>query len=341
MQEVQIPDSRMFVWPGVHVECGENIRVLAPDTLRVFLVTDKPCVPIARHVAMSLQQNRFDVSGGVAPATKVGAKAATLSQLQAKVDNIGKKGVTVVAVGGTSVMHLGMRLAGSSRALFLIPTTLRSQIDASVGGASCPTFAGRWKAPKAVFSDPTLLRDLPLREYVAGLAEAVKCAVVQDADLFEFLNASASKIRERDQNTLEELIFRAGTVKSAAIATQTPGPGARATLRYGHWVGGSLERVAGSAVLHGEALAVGMEAEAALAQKLGWADGELVQGQNKLLKAMGLPTRAKGLPSDRLALPLLANGTPKPDLPDSIGHTKGPAEATSQLIKAAVAAVTK
>jgi 3-dehydroquinate synthetase len=340
VQEVRIPDSRMFVWPGVHVECGENIRVLAPDTLRVFVVTDKPCIPIARHVGMSLVQNRFDVSGGVAPATKTSTKAATLSQLQSKVDAVGKKGVAVVAVGGTAVMHLGSKLAGS-RPLFLVPTTMRSQIDVSVGGACCPAFAGRWKAPLAVFSDPTLLRDLPLREYVAGLAEAVKCAIVQDADLYEFLNSAAVKIRNRDQNTLEELVFRAASVKSAAISTATPGPGARATLRYGHWVGGALERFAGSAILHGEALAVGMEAEAALAQKLGWADGNLLKNQNKLLKAMGLPTRAKGLPAEKLALPLLANGSPKPDLPDSVGHTRGTANPDAPLIKAAIAAITK
>jgi 3-dehydroquinate synthase len=340
VQEVRIPESRMFVWPGVHVECGENIRVLAPDTLRVYVVTDRPCIPIARHVGMSLQQNRFDVSGGVAAPTKGSAKAATVSQLQAKLDGLGAKGVTVVAVGGTAVMHLGMRLAGS-RPLFLIPTTMRSQLDASVGGACCPTFAGRWKPPKAVFSDPTLLRDLPLREYVAGLAEAVKCAIVQDSDLFDFLDSRAGKIRDREQNTLEELVFRGATVKSAAISTPTPGPGARATLRYGHWIGGSLERFAGAAILHGEALSVGMEAEAALAQKLGWGDGDLIKNQNRLLKAMGLPTRIKGVPSDKIALPLLTNGTPKPDLPDSVGHTRGPAEATSALIKAAIAAVTK
>jgi len=340
VQEVRIPDSRMFVWPGVHVECGENIRVLAPDTLRVFVVTERHCIPIARHVAMSLQMNRFDVSGGVAPPTKTSPKAATLSQLQTKLDALGKKGSTVVAVGGTAVMHLGMRLAGS-RSLFLIPTTLRSQIDVSVGGASCPAFAGRWRGPKAVFSDPTLLRDLPLREYVAGLAEAVKCAIVQDADLYDFLDANAGKIRDRDQVTLEELVFRAATVKSAAISTATPGPGARATLRYGHWLGGSLERLAGSAILHGEALAVGMEGEAALAQKMGWIQDDLIKNQNRLLKAMGLPTRAKGLPADRLAAPLLANGTPKPDLPDSLGHTRGPADATPALIKAAIAAITK
>ena len=72
-------------------------------------------------------------------------------------------------------------------------------------------------------------------------------------------------------------------------AEDVPEKLARATLRYGHWVGGALERFAGAAILHGEAVAVGMEAEANLAQKLGWADGDLLKNQNKLLKALGLP----------------------------------------------------
>jgi len=97
----------------------------------------------------------------------------------------------------------------------------------------------------------------------------------------------------------------------------------------------------GTAVLHGEALAVGMEAEAFLARKLGWADDEVVQGQNRMLKSFGLPTRAKGLPAERLAAPLLAKAIPKPDLPDGIGHAKGPAPLTEELLKEAVAAVTK
>jgi hypothetical protein len=84
-----------------------------------------------------------------------------------------------------------------------------------------------------------------------------------------------------------------------------------------------------------------MEAEAFLARRLGWADDELLQSQNRLLKVLGLPTRAKGLPAGRLAEPLLAKGTAKPDLPDAIGHTKGPAEVPADLLKAAVAAVTK
>lgn len=340
MQEVRINNSRMFIWPGVHVETGENIRVLSPSSLRIFVVTDRPCVPIARHVGMSLQMARFDVTGGVAPAAKGAAKAVTHAALNAKLEKLGPEGVCVVGVGGTSLLHLAARLAGD-RPFFLVPTTLRGQIDVSVGGASCPQPGGGWRVPLAVFADPTVLFSVPLREYIAGLAEAVKCAVIQDPDLFDFLDAQALSIRDRVQTVLEDLVFRTATVKAAAVDSPSPGPGARATLRYGHFVGGALERLAGSAILHGEALAVGMEAEAFLARKLGWADDGLVKSQNKLLKGFGLPTRAKGLPVDRLLQPLLAKGLPKLDLPDSIGHARGAAELTPELLKAAVAAVTK
>jgi 3-dehydroquinate synthase len=340
VQEVQLKQSRMFVWHGIHVEAGENIRALAPDIHRLFVVTDRPCVEIARRTAMSLQQARYDVHGGVVPATKGPARPAPTSQLLAKLAALGDEMVAVLGIGGTSVLHLAVKLAGA-RPCFLVPTTLRGQLDAALGGASCPLHASPWRPPRVVFSDPTLLKTLPLREYVAGLAEAAKCAMVQDPDLFEFLESNAAAIRNRDRDPLGELIYQAGTVKAKAVDSPTPGPGARATLRYGHLVGGALERLAGSAVLHGEAIAVGMEAEAFISRRLGWADDELLESQNRLLKVLGLPTRAKGLPAGRLAEPLVAKGTAKPDLPDAIGHAKGPAEVPVDLLKAAVAAVTK
>jgi len=94
-------------------------------------------------------------------------------------------------------------------------------------------------------------------------------------------------------------------------------------------------------VLHGEAIAVGMEAEAFMAKQLGWVDDDLLTAQNKLLKILGLPTRAKGLPVDRLVQPLLERAPAKPDLPDALGHAKGPADVTRELLTAAVTAVTK
>ena len=340
MQEVILTGSRMFVWPGVHAETGENIRVLSRETKRAFVVTDRPCVEIARRVAMSLQQARFKVAGGAVPAAKGRSKPATMRDIQAKLDKRKAEETLVVAVGGTALLHMAARLVGP-RPLFLVPTTLRAQLDTALGGSACPLVGEGWVPPVAVFSDPTLIRTVPLREFIAGLAEAVKCGVVQDPDLFEYLQAQAVAIRDRSLTAMEELVYRAGTVKAAAVNSPIPGSGARATFRYGHYVGGALERLAGAAVLHGEAIAVGMEAEAFMARELGWVDDEVLKAQNKLLKNLGLPTRAKGLPAERLAQPLLEHPPAKPDLPDSLGHAKGPAEVTPELLMAALAAVTK
>ena len=84
MQEVTLTGSRMFVWPGVHAETGENVRVLSRETKRAFVVTDRDCVEIARRVAMSLQQARFKVAGGLVPSGKGKGKPATIQQIAAK-----------------------------------------------------------------------------------------------------------------------------------------------------------------------------------------------------------------------------------------------------------------
>ena len=340
MQEVTLTGSRMFVWPGVHAETGENVRVLSRETKRAFVITDRDCIDIARRVAMSLQQARFLVAGGAVPSTKGLGKPATLKQISAKLAKFKPAETLVVAVGGTSLLHMAARLTGS-RPFFLVPTTLRAQLDTALGGSFCPLVGDGWTSPVAVFSDPTLIRTVPLREFIAGLAEAVKCGVVQDPELFEFLQAKSETIRDRSLTATEELVYRAGTVKAAAINSPTPGPGARATFRYGHYVGGALEKLAGAAILHGEAIAVGMEAEAFIAKQLGWVDDDVLKAQNKLLKILGLPTRAKGLPVERLIQPLLERAPAMPDLPDALGHARGPADVPPDLLKAAVAAITK
>src|SRR5262245_48064849 len=100
MQEVVLTGSRMFVWPGVHAEAGENVRVLAKETKRAFVLTDRECVDIARRVAMSCQQARYAVAGGAVPSGKGVPKAATLKQIQDKLAAVKIKGTVLIAVGG-------------------------------------------------------------------------------------------------------------------------------------------------------------------------------------------------------------------------------------------------
>ena len=63
MEEVRLTSSRIFIWPGIHAEVGENVRVLAPQARQVFIFTDRKCIPIAKRVAMALMQTNFEVAG--------------------------------------------------------------------------------------------------------------------------------------------------------------------------------------------------------------------------------------------------------------------------------------
>src|SRR5260221_14561263 len=63
MEEVRVPSSRIFIWPGIHAEVGENVRVLAPNARHAFIFTDRKCIPIAKRVALSLIQAKFEVAG--------------------------------------------------------------------------------------------------------------------------------------------------------------------------------------------------------------------------------------------------------------------------------------
>lgn len=342
MQEVRGEGSRTFVWPGVHAETGENARVLSRPTRKAFVLTDRNCIEIARRVGMSLQQSHFVALGCALPPSRGRPAPSAFQQVDDRLNRLGTDSTCVVAVGGTPIMHLGASLAARFQGrlpLFLVPTSLRAQLDSSVGGSSCCPAGGRWQPPVAVFSDPTVLATLPLRDYVAGLAEAVKFALIADGEIIPFLQENQMAIRERSPGPLEELTYRCANSKATAVDAS---PETLRSLEYGHVVGRALERMGGAAILHGEALAVGMEAEAFLARRLGWADQDLPAVQNRLLKAFGLPTRVRGLSAELLLRTLQGHGGP-PDfvLPDLPGHPHGRVKPPPDLLKAAIEAITR
>ncbi len=346
MQEVRGGTARVFVWPGIHAETGENVRVLAPQARNAFVLTDRNCVEIARRVALSLQQAKYDnIAGAAVPPVKGRPGTSLFHQVDERLGRVGTEATLVVAVGGTPVLHLASHLVskhGGMMPLFLVPTSVRAQLDSCVSGASCCPIGGRWARPVAVFSDPTVLATLPLREYIAGLADAAKIAVIANGALFEFLQRNEAAIRDRAPAVLEELAYLSATSKAQAVDSSDGQGGALRALEYGHTVGRALERVAGAAILHGEALSVGMEAEMAVSRGLGWAQKDLQAAQNRLLKSFGLPTRVKGIAADRLARDLLGKGNaPRLVLPDVIGHSRGPEAIPPDLIKAAVLSITR
>jgi 3-dehydroquinate synthase len=218
----------------------------------------------------------------------------------------------VVAVGGGVVGDLaGFVAATYARGLpmLMVPTSLLAMVDSSVGGKvgvnhpGAKNIIGAFHQPSGVWIETECLATLPARELRCGLAEVVKYGVILDAGFFDYLEADARGIEARDPASIRRIIARSCELKAEVVSRdEREETGLRAVLNYGHTVGHAIEAVAGygGAFEHGEAVAVGMVAEARLAERLGWIGPEVTGRLVALLRRFGLPDSAPGLDADEL-----------------------------------------
>lgn len=174
-----------------------------------------------------------------------------------------------------------------------IPTTLLSQVDASVGGktginnAYGKNLIGAFHQPKAVYIDPHFLSTLPQREFGAGVAEIIKMAVTFNKDFFEFLETADL----HDKKVLQEAIKQAVETKADVVAKDEKEHGLRAALNYGHTFGHVIENETNyKTYLHGEAVAIGMLIANEVAVAMGLMSEEEAQRVKDLLEKYNLPT---------------------------------------------------
>ena len=174
-----------------------------------------------------------------------------------------------------------------------IPTTLLSQVDASVGGKTGinnsygKNLIGAFHQPRAVYIDPHFLETLPAREFGAGVAEVVKMAVTFNADFFAYLESADLQ----DKASLQEAIKQAVQTKADVVAKDEKEHGLRAALNYGHTFGHVIENETKyTKYLHGEAVAIGMVMANALSVKLGLMSEDEAARVKKLLQKYNLPT---------------------------------------------------
>lgn len=172
----------------------------------------------------------------------------------------------VLAVGGGIVTDVaGFAAATYMRGLEFgfVSTTLLGQVDASVGGKNgvnidgYKNMAGTFAQPRFAICDPALLRTLPDREFRAGLAEAVKSAVIADADLFARLERSSFDELRADTDLLSDAVSASIRVKADIVERDERERGERRKLNLGHTLAHAIEKCS-SQMNHGEAVAVGM-----------------------------------------------------------------------------------
>ncbi|MBH9552434.1 3-dehydroquinate synthase [Inhella gelatinilytica] len=182
-----------------------------------------------------------------------------------------------------------------------VPTTLLAQVDSSVGGKTGinlpqgKNLVGAFHQPAAVWADSTVLGTLPAREYAAGLAEVIKYGPIADLAFFEWLEANMPRLVARDPQAIGVAVRRSCEIKAAIVAMDEREDGIRAVLNFGHTFGHGLERGLGyGALLHGEAVGIGMLMATRLSVAHLGLDNSYLDRLERLLAAAGLPTEVQG-----------------------------------------------
>ena len=267
---------------GYPVLIGSNLQrelrnvVARLDPTGAAIITDTNVRPWAVKVARAIKRAGLKTAIHAIPA---GERSKSMAQLQTVLSFLERqeldRGGCVIAVGGGTVGDLaGLAAAMWQRGVRLVavPTTLLAMVDSSIGGKTgvngrrSKNAIGAFWQPSAVVSDLAAIETLPAPSYRDAFAEVVKYAVAMDRGLFDLLQRNAPRLAERDR-------------------------GPRAILNYGHTAGHALEAATGFRVSHGRAVAFGMRVAADIAVAMDLCSERLVESQDALLDAFGLPDR--------------------------------------------------
>jgi shikimate kinase/3-dehydroquinate synthase len=271
-----------------------------PYARTAALVTSASDDPAAAAVTSALRRRDLDVCRIEVPDRQGAKDLATVARAAGELaESAVHKDDLIVGVGGEVVCDIAGFLAGTynrGMPLALVPTTLAAQADSAVGGKASlnlpqgRNLVGTVHQPIAVVADVGVAAGQRSREYRAGLAEAVKHALISGGDLVPLLTDHTTELLNGDVDTLTEMVARSVGVKADIVGRDERERGDRLHLNYGHTFGHAIEQVSGpDAADDGEATAVGMMAAAYLARRQGRIHQDLVDLHRQLLVGLGLP----------------------------------------------------
>ncbi|TKG92385.1 3-dehydroquinate synthase [Puteibacter caeruleilacunae] len=254
---------------------------------KVFMVTeentDRLCFPIFKESATLSSLKRLTIPAG--------EKAKTVETLSAVwqflSENKADRGSLLINLGGGMLTDLCGFAASSFKrgmAFVNIPTTLLSQVDASVGGKTGINFngfkneIGVFSLPKMVYVDSQFLRTIDQQNFVSGYAEMIKHGLIMDKKHFE--DVQSYDLGNIDYERIGEMVADSIAVKDHFVINDPTEKNIRKALNFGHTVGHAFESFAmksGKPILHGYAVAYGMIGELFLSYKVAGFDKQMLQ----------------------------------------------------------------
>jgi 3-dehydroquinate synthase len=290
---------RVTIGTGLRQELGNLVAAAAPAH-HYAIITDDDVAPHYAPAARAELARHGRVTVHRMPAGEVHKTRETWGRLTDDLLAAGcGRDTTVVALGGGVVGDVaGFVAATFMRGVPVVqcPTSLLAMIDASVGGktgvdtAAGKNLVGAFHPPAAVLIDVDTLRTLPEAHRRAGLAEAIKHGAITDAAYFARVESLLPALLAGDSTATIELVARSVEIKAAVVRADEREAGLRKTLNFGHTLGHALEHASGYALLHGEAVAIGMVLEARLAERIGVAARGTAAEIERVAASAGLPT---------------------------------------------------
>jgi 3-dehydroquinate synthase len=204
----------------------------------------------------------------------------------------------VVVIGGGAVIDaVGYAVATAHRGVRLIrmPTTVLAQNDAALGVKNAinlnqrKNFIGTFSSPWAVISDYDFLETLDARDKRAGMAEAIKVALIRDRNFFDFLYEQREALARFEKKPLQTLINQCAKLHLEHIATGGDPfeNGSARPLDFGHWLAHKLEELSQNELRHGEAVAIGIAVDSHYSYQLGWISADELNKILELLNTLG------------------------------------------------------
>jgi 3-dehydroquinate synthase len=292
----------ILIQPGLLKQLGERLKDLGVRG-KVGVVTDRH---VAKHYLPGILNilRRRGIEG-VPIVLAPGERSKTLKTIEHILDQLARgrfeRSSLLLALGGGVVGDLaGFAAAVYQRGIpfVQIPTTLVAQADSSVGGKTGvdhplgKNLIGAFYQPREVWIDPLTLRTLPLREWVAGIAEVIKYGIIADESFFASLERDMSGLLRRKPEVVSAAVKRSCEIKARVVTADERESDRRRILNYGHTIGHALEALGGYAsLIHGEAVGIGLVQEADLACSLGICERIVVERIRAVVRSAGLGDR--------------------------------------------------
>ena len=290
--------------PCYDIVYSTDTEVLHRELVRCGLSGRKSCIVTDTNVAPLYAQQiaeLFDPKPSVY-AIPAGEENKTLDQIRALlrflVENHFDRTSFLVALGGGVVGDM----TGFAASIYMrgidfiqIPTTLLAQADSSIGGKTGVDFdgyknmVGAFRMPRLVYANVDFLKSLDARQFASGFAEIMKSALIRDCDYYVWLIHHMQEIRERNSQTLSEMLYRSNEIKKEVVEADPYEKGERMLLNFGHTIGHALEKYLNFEMLHGECVALGCVAAAYISYARGYLTWEEYYEVRDMFVPFGLP----------------------------------------------------